>query len=181
MSIYLFIMLVWCLHNYRINEWMLNDTPARKLHRLSKTKVRMAFDRASNNFIYLLPNTASCGNILGNIRQRKYPNNFRVHQRTNSLREMFYTLFHELFSTFFFSNIIGLPERRNKRKSVLKIVKKAPPFKKCVNGTSQTHCSLIGYATCEWMNEWMFNDTPAQKQIGYWVSNKWFATCDCCC
>ena len=20
----------------------------------------------------------------------------------------------------------------------------------------------------EWMNEWMFNDTPAQNQIGYW-------------
>ena len=113
---------------------MLNDTPARKLHRLSK--VRMAFDLASNNFIYLLPNTASCvgcfgKDLVGSIRQRKYPNNFRVHERTNSLREMFYTLFHELFSTFF-SNIIGLPERRNKRKSVLKIVKKAPPFKKNV-------------------------------------------------
>ena len=22
----------------------------------------------------------------------------------------------------------------------------------------------------EWMNEWMFNDTPARKPIGYWVS-----------
>ena len=33
-----------------------------------------------------------------------------------------YTLFHEMFSTFF-SNIIGLPERRNKRKSVLEITK----------------------------------------------------------
>ena len=33
-----------------------------------------------------------------------------------------YTLFHELFSTFV-SNIIGLPERRNKRKSVLEITK----------------------------------------------------------
>ena len=33
-----------------------------------------------------------------------------------------YTLFHEFVSTFF-SNIIGLPERRNKRKSVLEITK----------------------------------------------------------
>ena len=24
----------------------------------------------------------------------------------------------------------------------------------------------------EWMNEWMFNDTPARKQIGYWVSEQ---------
>ena len=24
----------------------------------------------------------------------------------------------------------------------------------------------------KWMNEWMFNDTPARKQIGYWVSEK---------
>ena len=24
----------------------------------------------------------------------------------------------------------------------------------------------------EWMNEWMFNDTPAQKHIGYWVSEQ---------
>ena len=34
----------------------------------------------------------------------------------------FYTLFDEKMSTFF-SNIIGLPERRNKRKSVLEITK----------------------------------------------------------
>ena len=33
-----------------------------------------------------------------------------------------YTLFHEKMSTFI-SNIIGLPERRNKRKSVLEIIK----------------------------------------------------------
>ena len=33
-----------------------------------------------------------------------------------------YTLFHEKNITFF-SNIIGLPERRNKRKSVLEITK----------------------------------------------------------
>ena len=33
-----------------------------------------------------------------------------------------YTLFHEMFSTFFF-NKISLPERRNKRKSVLEITK----------------------------------------------------------
>ena len=24
------------------------------------------------------------------------------------------------------------------------------------------------------MDGWMFNDTPTQKQIGYWVSNKWY-------
>ena len=24
-----------------------------------------------------------------------------------------------------------------------------------------------------WMNEWIFNDTPAQNKIGYCVSNKW--------
>ena len=24
----------------------------------------------------------------------------------------------------------------------------------------------------EWMNEWMFNDTPAQEFIGYWESNE---------
>ena len=24
----------------------------------------------------------------------------------------------------------------------------------------------------EWMNEWMFNDTLAQKPIGYWVSEQ---------
>ena len=34
-----------------------------------------------------------------------------------------YTLFHENILTFF-PNIIGLPERRNKRKSVLEIFKK---------------------------------------------------------
>ena len=34
----------------------------------------------------------------------------------------YYTLFHEIFSTFFF-NKISLPERRNKRKSVLEITK----------------------------------------------------------
>ena len=33
-----------------------------------------------------------------------------------------YTLFHEFFSTFFW-NKISLPERRNKRKSVLEITK----------------------------------------------------------
>ena len=33
-----------------------------------------------------------------------------------------YTLFHEIFSTFF-KNKISLPERRNKRKSVLEITK----------------------------------------------------------
>ena len=36
--------------------------------------------------------------------------------------DFIYTLFHDFISTFF-SNIIGLPERRNKRKSVLEITK----------------------------------------------------------
>ena len=36
--------------------------------------------------------------------------------------EMYFTLFHEIFSTFFW-NKISLPERRNKRKSVLEITK----------------------------------------------------------
>ena len=40
----------------------------------------------------------------------------------NRLTELNYTLFHEMFSLGFF-NIIGLPERRNKRKSVLEITK----------------------------------------------------------
>ena len=34
-----------------------------------------------------------------------------------------YTLFHEFFRTWVFSNIIGLPGHRNKRKSVLEITK----------------------------------------------------------
>ena len=40
----------------------------------------------------------------------------------NIKNEITYTLFHEFFSTFFF-NKISLPERRNKRKSVLEITK----------------------------------------------------------
>ena len=36
--------------------------------------------------------------------------------------ERYYTLFHEIFSTFF-KNEISLPERRNKRKSGLEITK----------------------------------------------------------
>ena len=30
----------------------------------------------------------------------------------------------------------------------------------------------IFYWHLEWINEWMFNDTPAWKQIGYWVSEQ---------
>ena len=40
----------------------------------------------------------------------------------NEGRLNMYTLFHEIFSTFF-GNKISLPERRNKRKSVLEITK----------------------------------------------------------
>ena len=39
-----------------------------------------------------------------------------------SIESIRYTLFHEFVWTFF-SNIIGLPERRNKRKCVLEITK----------------------------------------------------------
>ena len=43
--------------------------------------------------------------------------------------------------------------------------------------TYSTYSSRIlfyprGYRGYEWMNEWMFNDTPAQKPIGYWVSEQ---------
>ena len=40
----------------------------------------------------------------------------------SALNNVTYTLFHEIFSTFFL-NKISLPERRNKRKSVLEITK----------------------------------------------------------
>ena len=34
-------------------------------------------------------------------------------------------------------------------------------------------CNSDSESDGEWMNEWMFNDTPAQKnQISYWVSVK---------
>ena len=47
------------------------------------------------------------------------PNPLKIYQ---TLTPLSYTLFHEKDLTFF-SNIIGLPERRNKRKSVLEINK----------------------------------------------------------
>ena len=35
---------------------------------------------------------------------------------------------------------------------------------------------LLKLNNMKWIDEWMFNDTPAQKnkQISYWVSNKWY-------
>ena len=42
----------------------------------------------------------------------------------NKMKWVFnYTLFNEMFRTFFFANIIGLPGHRNRRKSVLEITK----------------------------------------------------------
>ena len=43
-------------------------------------------------------------------------------KRSAVAKSLAYTLFHEFFSTFFW-NKISLPERRNKRKSVLEITK----------------------------------------------------------
>ena len=47
---------------------------------------------------------------------------FALEQFTQCCYALPYTLFHEMFSTFF-KNKISLPERRNKRKSVLEITK----------------------------------------------------------
>ena len=87
-----------------------------------------------------ITNTKSIYDVYFSVCDRVYePETYRLVQtnvgHTDSVRSVIhipersqvlvycnYTLFHEMFSTFV-SNIIGLPERRNKRKSVLEITK----------------------------------------------------------
>ena len=56
----------------------------------------------------------------------------------------------------------------------MKIIAVDFQFKQCEWWMLKTYDMQLHYNMNEWMNEWMiewmFNDTPARKPIGYWVS-----------